>query len=62
LQKTLNLNERFKLQIIADAFNLFNRVNLNTVDGNLADAGTTFGKSTATYNPREIQLGLKLMF
>jgi Carboxypeptidase regulatory-like domain/TonB dependent receptor len=62
LQKTLNLNERFKLQVIADAFNLFNRVNLNTVDGNLADAGTTFGKSTATYNPREIQLGLKLMF
>jgi hypothetical protein len=62
LQKTFNLNERFKLQILADAFNLFNRVNLNSVDGNLADAGTTFGKATATYNPREIQLGLKLMF
>ena len=31
LQKTLNLNERFKLQVLADAFNLFNRVNLTCI-------------------------------
>ncbi|HKS94665.1 MAG TPA: hypothetical protein VJV74_00875, partial [Terriglobia bacterium] len=61
LQKTLDVyRDRFKLQVRGDAFNLFNRVNLSGVDGNLADL--TFGRSTGTFNPREIQLGLKLMF
>lgn len=65
VRKTLNVYaERFKLQIRGDAFNLFNRVNLNGsgVDGNLADRATTFGKATSTFNPREIQVGLKLLF
>ncbi len=63
LRKTLNMyRDRFKLQVRADAFNLFNRVNLSGVDSNLADAGTTFGKATSTYNPRELQLGLRLVF
>ncbi|MBZ5565286.1 MAG: carboxypeptidase regulatory-like domain-containing protein [Acidobacteriia bacterium] len=63
IRKVLDVyRERFKLQVRADAFNLFNRVNLSGVDGNLSDAGTTFGKAVGTYNPRELQLGLKLMF
>ena len=63
IRKTLNVyGERFKLQVRADAFNLFNRVNLIGVDGNLSDAGTTFSKATSTFNPREMQLGLKLIF
>jgi hypothetical protein len=63
IRKTLNAyGERFKLQVRADAFNLFNRVNLTGMDGNLSDAGTTFGKATSTFNPREMQLGLKLIF
>lgn len=63
LRKTLGVyGERLKLQVRADAFNLFNRVNLTGVDGNLSDAGTTFGKSTSTFNSREMQFGLKLIF
>jgi len=61
LQKTLDVyRDRFKLQVRGDAFNVFNRVNLSGVDGNLADL--TFGRSTSTFNPREIQIGLRLMF
>jgi hypothetical protein len=61
LKKEIILHaERWKLQIRADTFNLFNRVNLTQADGNLASG--TFGKSTGTYNPREMQLGLKLLF
>jgi hypothetical protein len=63
IRKTLNVyRERFRLEVRADAFNLFNRVNLNSVDGNLSDAATTFAKATSTYNSREMQLGLKLIF
>lgn len=62
IRKILNLyQERLRLQVSGDAFNLFNRVNLSGVDGNLADVGT-FAKSTSTFNPREIQLGMKLIF
>ena len=38
-------------------FNLFNRVNLNTVAGNRA--GGSFGRVSSTFGARKIQFGLK---
>jgi hypothetical protein len=67
-----NLTARFlgeggRIQFRAEAFNVFNRVNLYVPDsdlgaGNLA-LGTqfsTFGKSTQAFSPRELQFGLKI--
>lgn len=52
--------EDARWQIRGDFFNLFNRVNLNGVDGNV-DSGT-FGKSTGAFQARTIQVGAKLNF
>jgi hypothetical protein len=47
-------------QFRAEFYNLFNRVNLNSFDGNLTDG--TFGKATGVFTPRTIQLGARLEF
>lgn len=61
LRKTFNLRgDRWKMQVRGDAFNLFNRVNLIGIDGGMQDG--TFGQATGTLNPRELQVGLKLLF
>lgn len=60
LSKNFKVRDRMTIQFRADAFNLFNRVNLFNPNGNLASP--TFGKSTAAFAPRVIQLGLKLLF
>jgi hypothetical protein len=52
--------ERVNVQLRIEAFNALNRTNLQGVDNNLASA--TFGRSTAAYSPRVIQLGLRLAF
>jgi hypothetical protein len=49
-----------KLQFRAEAFNLFNSVNLDRPNGNLASG--TFGMSTRSFAGREIQFALKLIF
>jgi hypothetical protein len=49
-----------RLQFRIEVFNLFNRVNLQRPNGNMAQA--TFGRSTQSFAAREIQLALKLIF
>ena len=49
-----------KLQLRIDAFNVFNRVNLNNVEGDLNNA--TFGRSTGTFQPRVLQFGVRVSF
>lgn len=56
------LGEAGKVQFRFEAFNLFNRVNLWLPDNNLAGNPLTFGKSTQAYLPRELQIGLKLIW
>ena len=65
------------VEVIAEAFNLFNTVNydVSTIDGAQNLAGPTianpaaafrpnpnFGNASATLSPREVQLGLRLTF
>jgi hypothetical protein len=50
------LNTEFRL----DAFNAFNRVNLDNPNMDLNSAN--FGKSTAQLNTRAIQLGVRVRF
>lgn len=69
--RTVRFNERFRLDIIAEGFNLFNRFNeaaanpfydqVNLI--NQRTSGGLFrGRSTAAYDPRQFQFGLKLNF
>ncbi len=53
------LGESGKIQFRAEAFNIFNRVNLFLPDFDLAGNPLTFGKSTQAFPPRELQFGLK---
>ncbi|UCF39002.1 MAG: TonB-dependent receptor, partial [Acidobacteriota bacterium] len=57
----LPITEESKLQFRAEFFNLFNRVNLYLPRPNLNDR-VFFGQSTRSFEPREIQLALKLIW
>ncbi|MGH9970823.1 MAG: carboxypeptidase regulatory-like domain-containing protein [Pyrinomonadaceae bacterium] len=60
LRRRIRLNEKFKLQLQADVFNAFNRVNFRDMESNRSNAG--FGTISAAGPPRNIQFGLKLTF
>jgi len=60
-------HEGARLQIRGEFFNLFNRVNLNTVSTDLAlvagaSTNPTFSRATGVYNPRTIQIGARIEF
>lgn len=58
--KDFAIRESLKVQFRAEAFNLFNRVNLFNPIGDMGSP--QFGQSTAAFPAREIQLGLKILF
>jgi hypothetical protein len=69
--RTIPLGERLRLEVIAEGFNLFNRFNEAAVsprfeDVNLVAERTSNGRfrsrSTAAFDPRQFQFGLKLSF
>ena len=63
LSKRIPFGERFKLDLIADSFNLFNRLNVaavNQVCDPLAGATCTAGQPTASYDARQFQFALKV--
>ncbi|MGA2302257.1 MAG: TonB-dependent receptor [Candidatus Acidiferrum sp.] len=60
LFKNFSIREPLKVQFQAEAFNLFNRVNLYNPIGDLSSP--QFGQSTAAFPSREFQLGLKILF
>lgn len=63
LSKRIPLGERLKFDVIADAFNLFNRVNVAAVNqlcDPLAGATCSAGQPTASYDARQFQFALKL--
>jgi outer membrane receptor protein involved in Fe transport len=52
--------EGARLQLRGEVYNLFNRVNLADVVTNIQDGN--FGRSTFAFNPRTIQLGVRVEF
>jgi hypothetical protein len=63
LARRIPLGERFKLDVIADAFNLFNRTNIAAVNqlcDPSAGSSCTAGQPTASYDARQFQFALKL--
>jgi hypothetical protein len=51
---------RARVEILAEAFNVDNHVNLDNWVGNLASL--SFGRSMAAYPARQVQLGLRVTF
>ena len=60
LIKNNRIGQRINAQFRFEVFNVLNRVNLAGVNGNLASG--TFGRSTSTYDPRIIQLGVRVTY
>jgi hypothetical protein len=60
LSRTIALGGSMSLQIRAESFNLFNRVNFNQPNTNFLSGG--FGEITSAGDPRRVQFGVKLYF
>ena len=60
VMKNLAFTERVNMQFRTEFFNLFNRVNLSNVEGNMNSG--LFGRSGSAFAARNIQLGLRLSF
>ncbi len=61
LAKTFNLHDRINFRIQADFFNLFNHTNYSGL-GTTATSGTSFGRLSSAYPPRQMQFGGKFTF
>ena len=65
LSRRFRLTERVGLDVLAEAFNVFNRANFgvpNNTFGSGTTALATFGRPTAAFDSRQFQFGLKLSF
>jgi hypothetical protein len=69
--RNIRFGERFRLDIIAEGFNLFNRFNEAAASPNIeaviqtnerSKSGRYYSRSTAAFDPRQFQFGLKLNF
>ena len=63
--KRVRFGRSMAIQILAEAFNVFNRVNYqgpNTTWGTVSTARSTYGRYTGAGNPRQIQFGAKFEF
>ena len=58
LTRRVQIGERIRLNLTADVFNLFNRVNIEKVD----TAFTQSGRPVSSFNPRQIQFGVRISF
>ena len=62
VKKETAITERLHFEIRLDTFNLFNRVNLNSVNANFGDTSANFGTTNSNLPPRNMQLGARLSF
>ena len=66
LSRSISLGESLKLELISEVFNLFNRVNVSTVNNNFRvvtfEEGRFKSPPTALFDPRQFQFSLKIKF
>jgi hypothetical protein len=71
LTRAIRFNERIRLDVIAEGFNLFNRFNEAAASSFIDDVnafhlragnGRFYSRPTAAFDPRQFQFGLKLNF
>jgi hypothetical protein len=61
--KTFHLSERFRVQFRAEVFNVFNHTNFQLGSPEMVSLNDPFfGQAEGTFNPRQLQFGLKLSF
>jgi carboxypeptidase family protein/TonB-dependent receptor-like protein len=60
VMKQVQLTGAARIELRLEAFNLFNRANFAAPNGNRSAAG--FGTITSTYDPRQMQLGFKVIW
>lgn len=58
--KNFAIGERVRLQFRAEMFNIWNRANFNSVATTLGSGG--YGQVNGAWDPRIMQLALKLVF
>ncbi len=71
ISRAIKFGERFRIDLIAEGFNLFNRFNEGSATplftdvnafGQRAGNGRYYSRSTASYDPRQFQFGAKFSF
>jgi len=65
VSKAFAVGEHVKLQFRAEAYNIFNRTNFKlplAFDGSHGVFSSSFGQAGGTFNPRQLQFGLRLSF
>jgi hypothetical protein len=71
VMRSIRFGERFRLDLIGEGFNLFNRFNEAAANpffdvvnafGERGPGGRYYSRPTAAYDPRQFQFGLKLSF
>jgi hypothetical protein len=71
ISRAIRFGERFRLELIAEGFNIFNRFNEGSASPNYQDVnawgeragnGRFFSRPTAAYDPRQFQFGAKFSF
>jgi hypothetical protein len=60
VSKRIYFGERFKMDLIADVFNIANRYNVAAVSPLCSSSFCNAGQATAAYDPRQFQFALKL--
>ena len=61
LAKLFDFTERVQFKLEADAFNVLNHTNYSSL-GTTATSGSSFGRLSGAYPPRQMQFGAKLIF
>jgi hypothetical protein len=60
LAKDTQIYENLNAQLRLEAFNVFNHTQFSTIDTGIGSS--TFGQAIATYDPRIVQIALRLSF